>query len=111
MSAAETLTESRATTRRALDLPGIATLAAGMALLTAALVEARQGWSGTAAIALLGAAAPITLRPSLASGSADLVLLDEEGRGSRKADRRIGSTNGDAIGRPHARDEARASRG
>ena len=56
MIAAATLIESRATTRRPLDLPGIAILAAGMALLTAALVEASHGWSGTATIALLAAA-------------------------------------------------------
>lgn len=57
MTAAKTLTEGRATRRRSLDLPGIATLAAGMAFLTAALVEARHGWSHTTTIALLGAAA------------------------------------------------------
>jgi MFS family permease len=54
--AATTLTEPRSGARRPLDLPGIATLAAGMALLTAALVEARHGWSGTATVALLAAA-------------------------------------------------------
>jgi MFS family permease len=57
MMAATTLTESSATTRRELDLPGIATLGAGMALLTAALVEARHGWSGSTTLLLLVAAA------------------------------------------------------
>jgi MFS family permease len=57
MPAAATLTDSRTTTRRPLDLPGIATLATGMALLTAALVEARHGWTARTTIALLSAAA------------------------------------------------------
>jgi MFS family permease len=56
MMAAATLTESRATERRALDLPGIATLGAGMALLTTALVESRHGWLGTVTLALFCAA-------------------------------------------------------
>src|SRR4051812_35363543 len=41
-AAAATLRDSRATTRFAPDLPGIVTLGAGMALLTAAFVEARH---------------------------------------------------------------------
>jgi MFS family permease len=44
-------------TRRTLDLPGVATLVAGMALLTAALVEGRQDWSSTTTIALFVLAA------------------------------------------------------
>jgi MFS family permease len=55
MTAATTLTEARATARRPLDLPGIATLAGGMALLTAALVETRHGWSATTTLVLFGA--------------------------------------------------------
>ena len=57
MTAAATLTETRASNRRRLDLPGIATLGAGMALLTAALVQARHGWTASTTIVLLGAAA------------------------------------------------------
>ena len=57
MTAAATLSESHVRTNRQLDLPGIATLGAGMAFLTAALVEARHGWSDTTTIALLAAAA------------------------------------------------------
>ena len=57
MPAAAALNDSRAATRRALDLPGVATLAAGMALLTAALIEARHGWAASTTIALLSAAA------------------------------------------------------
>jgi MFS family permease len=57
MTAAATLSESHVATKRPLDLPGIATLGAGMALLTAALVEARHGWSDTTTIALFAAAA------------------------------------------------------
>lgn len=56
MTAAATLPATGPTQRRPLDLPGIATLGAAMALLTAALVESRQGWSGTTTVALLGAA-------------------------------------------------------
>ena len=55
MTAAATLVESRATTRRSLDLPGIATLGAGMAFLTAALVEARHDWFAATTVGLLGA--------------------------------------------------------
>ncbi len=54
---AVTLPETRRTARRALDLPGIATLGAGMALLTAALVEGRNDWSGPTTIALFVSAA------------------------------------------------------
>jgi MFS family permease len=58
MTAATTLIESRttATERRSLDLPGIATLGAAMALLTAALVETRHGWFATTTLVLLGTA-------------------------------------------------------
>jgi MFS family permease len=51
--AATRIAESRATSRRRHDLPGIATLGAGMALLTAGLVEGRTDWTGTATLGLL----------------------------------------------------------
>ncbi len=56
MTAAARLSESRLRTKRPVDLPGIATLGAGMAFLTAALIEARHGWSDRTTIALLAAA-------------------------------------------------------
>jgi MFS family permease len=58
MTAVTRLTEPRATAteRRSLDLPGIATLCAAMALLTAALVETRHGWFATTTLLLVGAA-------------------------------------------------------
>ena len=56
-TAAAPLSESRLRTKRTLDLPGITTLGAGMAFLTAALIEARHGWTDTTTIALLAAAA------------------------------------------------------
>jgi len=56
MTAAARLSESHAAARRSLDLAGIATLAAGTALLTAALVETRHGWSATSTLVLFGAA-------------------------------------------------------
>jgi len=69
MTAAATLTESRTTAKRRLDLPGITTLAGAMTLLTAALVETRHGWSATTTLALfcaamlmLGAFAAVELR-------------------------------------------------
>ncbi len=43
--AATAIEESRATTRRALDLAGAAALAVAMAGLTAGLIEGRQSWS------------------------------------------------------------------
>jgi MFS family permease len=55
MAAAATLIESRTTAERQLDLPGIATLAGAMTLLTAALVETRHGWSATTTLALFAA--------------------------------------------------------
>jgi MFS family permease len=57
MAGAATLSDGCATHRRALDLRGIATLGAGMALLTAALVQARHDWTGTSTIAMSAAAA------------------------------------------------------
>jgi MFS family permease len=57
MIAAATLNQSPAMTRGRLDLPGIVTLGATIALLTGSLVEARHGWSDTTTVALLGAAA------------------------------------------------------
>jgi MFS family permease len=56
MAAATKLPPSPPAARGALDLPGIATLGAGMAALVAALVEARRDWSGPITLALLGAA-------------------------------------------------------
>ena len=55
--AATRIAESRATSRRRPDLPGIATLGAGMALLTAGLVEGRTDWTGTPTLALLAGGA------------------------------------------------------
>jgi MFS family permease len=57
MVAATTLPGGDRRARGRLDLAGIATLAAGMALLTAALVEARHAWTGIATVALFGTAA------------------------------------------------------
>jgi MFS family permease len=51
--AAARLTESRAASPRPLDLPGVVTLGAGLAALTAGLVEGRGGWTSTATVALL----------------------------------------------------------
>ncbi len=45
--AAAAMEESRAETRRALDLTGAATLAVAMAGLTAGLIEGRQSWSAS----------------------------------------------------------------
>jgi MFS family permease len=56
MAASATLARPPSGTRRALDLPGITTLGAGMTLLTAGFVQARQGWSDSATLVLLGAA-------------------------------------------------------
>jgi MFS family permease len=58
LTAATRLTEgsTTATGRRSLDLPGIATLGAAMALLTAALVETRHGWFAATTLLLLAAA-------------------------------------------------------
>jgi MFS family permease len=56
MTAATNVTKAPASSRRPLDLPGIATLGAGMALLTAALVESRHGWPATTTLVLFGAA-------------------------------------------------------
>jgi MFS family permease len=56
MAAASDLRESAPRARRRLDATGIATLAGGMALLTAALVEAHHGWTDAATVALLGTA-------------------------------------------------------
>jgi hypothetical protein len=56
MVAASGLREPAPRTRRRLDATGIVALAAGMTLLTAALVEAHHGWTGAATVALLGTA-------------------------------------------------------
>jgi MFS family permease len=55
--AARRITESRATARQRRDLPGIATLGAGMALLTAGLVEGRSDWTSAATLGLLAGGA------------------------------------------------------
>ena len=57
MLAATTLDDVDRRARGRLDLAGIATLGAGMALLTAGMVEARHAWTGAAALALFGTAA------------------------------------------------------
>jgi MFS family permease len=57
MTGAATLSDGCARRTRSLDLRGIATLGAGMALLTAALVQARHGWTGSSTIGLSAAAA------------------------------------------------------
>jgi MFS family permease len=51
--AAATVAESRAETRRPLDLPGLVALAGGMASVTAGLVEGRSAWTSATTIALL----------------------------------------------------------
>lgn len=57
MTGAATLSETHASNRFRLDVAGVATLGASMALLTAALVEARHSWTGTSTVAPLAAAA------------------------------------------------------
>ncbi len=52
--AAGTLAESRASTARSLDLPGVVALGAGMAALTAGLVEGRTSWTSSTTLGLLG---------------------------------------------------------
>jgi MFS family permease len=53
LPAAARLVESRAATRRPVDLAGVATLGGAMACLTAGLVEGRASWSSSATVALL----------------------------------------------------------
>jgi MFS family permease len=53
VAAALSLPESRAAIARGIDLPGAATLAVAMGLLTAGLVEGRSGWASPTTIALL----------------------------------------------------------
>jgi MFS family permease len=55
--AAAIVAESRAATARRLDLAGVVTLAAGMASLTAGLVEGRSSWSSTTTVGLLAGGA------------------------------------------------------
>jgi MFS family permease len=55
--AAGRIAESRAVARQQRDLPGIATLGAGMALLTAGLVEGRTDWTSTPTLGLLAGGA------------------------------------------------------
>jgi MFS family permease len=51
--AATRIAESRASDRPRRDLPGIATLGAGMAMLTGGLVEGRSDWTSPATVSLL----------------------------------------------------------
>jgi MFS family permease len=51
------IAESRAADRPRRDLPGIATLGAGMAMVTAGLVEGRSDWMSPATVALLAGGA------------------------------------------------------
>jgi MFS family permease len=53
LPAALRIAESRAAARRRRDVPGIATLGAGMALLTAGLVEGRSDWTSAVTLGLL----------------------------------------------------------
>jgi MFS family permease len=53
--AAARIGESHAGARRALDLPGVLTLGAGMAALTAGIVEGRSSWTSAATLVLLAA--------------------------------------------------------
>jgi hypothetical protein len=55
--AARRIAESRATARQPRDVPGIATLGAGMALLTAGLIEGRTDWTSAATLGLLAGGA------------------------------------------------------
>jgi MFS family permease len=55
--AAATLSESRADEHRPFDLAGVATLGAGMASLTAGLVQGRADWTGAVTIASLAGGA------------------------------------------------------
>jgi MFS family permease len=57
VAAAGRLAESRAPAKRPVDLPGVATLGAAMACLTAGLIEGRTSWSSPATIALLAGGA------------------------------------------------------
>jgi MFS family permease len=53
--AAAGIPESRATAPRSLDLPAVAALAAGLAALTAGLVQGRRSWSAVTTLGLLAA--------------------------------------------------------
>jgi MFS family permease len=55
--AARRIGESRAAAHRRRDVPGIATLGTGMAMLTAGLVEGRTDWTSATTLALLAAGA------------------------------------------------------
>jgi MFS family permease len=57
LPAALRIAESRAASRRRRDVPGIATLGAGMALLTAGLVEGRSDWTSATTVGLLAVGA------------------------------------------------------
>lgn len=52
--AGRTLVESRSSRPSPIDLPGVATLAAGMGALAAGVIRGRSGWADPATIALLG---------------------------------------------------------
>jgi MFS family permease len=55
--AAAAIDESRAAVARPLDVPGVATLGAGMACVTAGLIEGRQSWTAVTTIAFLAGGA------------------------------------------------------
>jgi MFS family permease len=55
--AARPLSGTSAPARHRIDVPGVATLGGGMALLTGALVEGRRHWTGGLTLALVAAAA------------------------------------------------------
>src|SRR5918992_1787123 len=57
LPAARTIAESKAAARARRDVPGIATLGTGMALLTAGLVEGRSDWASATTLALLAGGA------------------------------------------------------
>jgi MFS family permease len=57
LPATRTIVESRAAARARRDVPGIATLGAAMALLTAGLVEGRSDWTSATTLALLAGGA------------------------------------------------------
>ena len=57
LPAARTIAESRAAARTRRDVPGIATLGTGMALLTAGLVDGRSDWRSPTTLGLLAGGA------------------------------------------------------
>jgi MFS family permease len=74
--AAGRLAESRAALPRPLDLPGVATLGAGMACVTGGLVEGRGGWGSPSAVVLLTAGALLVSGFALLQWRARAPMLD-----------------------------------